>query len=172
MRIHSVVGAAIVFTFLLSGCGASPTVTFYLISQSKQPGSRQIGCGEFLTPVQKDIETPQTASSVLETLLSANPSDFGSDFSTASALKDQYIMLERTTEPKDMSDATPIGVYLKTDPQKGLTGVCDTPRIKEQITQTLAEYSTEKQQSFTIFLNGSTTAWQCLGDESGRCGLE
>lgn len=171
MKMYSTIFASVIFLFLLSGCGANPTVTFYLISQSKQPGSRQIGCGEFLTPVHKQIETAKTTKTVLETLFAANPADFGNDFSTASALKDQYISFDRTTEPKDASDTTPIGVYLKTDPQKGLTGVCDTPRIKEQITQTLGEYSTEKQQSFTIFLNGSTTAWQCLGDESGKCGL-
>lgn len=105
----------------------------------------------------------------METLLNANPVDFGSDLSTASAIKDQYITLEKTTEPKDANDTTPIGIYLKTNPPKGIAGVCDTPRIKEQITQTLEGYSTEKQQSFTIFLDGSTTAWKCLGDESGLC---
>lgn len=171
MKIHSVILTSVIFASLLSGCGANPTVTFYLISQSKQPGSRQIGCGEFLTPVHKNIETSKTARAVLETLFTANPLDFGNDFSTASGLKDQYILLDKTTEPQDENDATPIGVYLKTDPQKGLTGVCDTPRIKEQITQTLGEYGTEKKQSFTIFLDGSTTTWQCLGDESGKCGL-
>lgn len=169
MKIYSIALISVILVFLLSACGANPTVTFYLISQNKHDGSRQIGCEEFLTPVQKKIETPKTASSAVETLLSANPADFGSDFSTASAIKDQYITLERTTEPKDASDSTPIGIYLKTNPPKGLAGVCDTPRIKEQITQTLAEYSTEKLQSFTIFLDGSTTAWQCLGDESGLC---
>ncbi len=169
MKTGSTICLSVILVLLLSACGATPTVTFYLISQNKHPGSRQIGCNDFLVPVQKKIEISKTASSVLETLLSANPADFGSDFSTASAIKDQYITLERTTEPKDASDATPIGIYLKTNPEKGLTGVCDTPRIKEQITQTLGEYSTEKQQSFNIFLNGSSTAWKCLGDESGQC---
>lgn len=169
MKINSIILISVILVLLLTACGANSTATFYLIAQNKHDGSRQIGCGEFLTPVQKKIETSKTATSVVETLLSANPADFGSDFSTASAIQDQYITLEKTTEPKDVNDSTPIGIYLKTNPPKGLTGACDTPRIKEQITQTLAEYSTEKLQSFTIFLNGSTTAWQCFGDESGLC---
>jgi hypothetical protein len=169
MKKISIILVSVTVFGLLAGCFARPTVTFYLISQNKQTGSRPIGCNEFLIPIQKQIDTDKTASIVLETLFNADPLDFGADFTTASALKDHFITLEKTTEPVDENDATPIGIYLKTNPEKGLTGVCDAPRIKEQITSTIGEYSTEKQQSFTIFLNGSSTAWKCLGDESGQC---
>ena len=44
-------------------------------------------------------------------------------------------------------------------------GVCDDPRVKAQIESTISQYT----KKFTIYLNGSLSAYKCLGDESGTC---
>lgn len=44
-------------------------------------------------------------------------------------------------------------------------GVCDDPRVKAQIESTISQYT----KKFAIYLNGSLSAYKCLGDESGTC---
>jgi hypothetical protein len=46
-------------------------------------------------------------------------------------------------------------------------GVCDDPRIKEQVEATVRQYYPD----YTIFLNGSESEWDCFGDGSGLCGI-
>jgi hypothetical protein len=44
-------------------------------------------------------------------------------------------------------------------------GVCDTPRFKAQLEETIRLYSPK----FEIILNDSASAYRCLGDLKGDC---
>lgn len=44
-------------------------------------------------------------------------------------------------------------------------GTCDWPRITEQVEATVRRF----RPKYRILLNGSESAWRCLGDESGFC---
>lgn len=44
-------------------------------------------------------------------------------------------------------------------------GVCEDPRIKAQIEETVKLYATD----YRIQLNGDAKNWRCLGDQSGQC---
>lgn len=46
-------------------------------------------------------------------------------------------------------------------------GICDTPRFKAQIEETLALYL--QKQKFEIRLNSDAKAYRCIGDLSGKC---
>jgi len=86
---------------------------------------------------------------------------------TATALKDKYIVIDKMIEPEDPASTAPLRVYLKTMPEGGIAGVCDVPRIKEQVTETVRTYADKRP--FEIYLNNTTREWECLGDESGLC---
>jgi hypothetical protein len=49
--------------------------------------------------------------------------------------------------------------------QISLGGICDVPRLKAQIEETIRIY----REKFEVLLNDSASAYRCLGDESGRC---
>ena len=157
-------------SLLLTACGTTP-ISFYLVSPTPRTGLQKIGCDEYLIPVTKPVSNP-TLQETIKVLLAADPVQYvqyGSGLITASAFKDGYFEVDDTIEPVAPSNSDPYRVYLKTVPGKGLTGACDTPRFKAQLTETIRTYAEKKNAPFSIALDGSNKKWECLGDESGRC---
>lgn len=140
-------------------------VTFYLVSELEKPGARSFGCGEYLIKITKPVSGNRTVARALKALFEADPASYGSDLSTATAIHDGYFILESVVP--EIAGAGTTTVSLRRREGVGLTGVCDTPRFKEQITETVrAQAGTSP---FIIKLNGSEREWRCLGDESGLC---
>lgn len=64
------------------------------------------------------------------------------------------------------TDGVTTEVWLTGKPMSG--GVCDDPRIKAQIEETVRRL----RPKFKIFLNGSQAHYACIGNESGNCTIE
>ncbi len=154
-------------SLLLTSCGTAP-VSLYFISAQPKDGMQKIGCEEYLIPVEKSLKKT-TLEETIKTLLTADPAQYGQGLSTASAFTDGYLEVDSTSEPESPTNSDPYRLYLKTVAGKGLSGACDTPRLKAQITETVGAYARRKQAPFQIVLNGLLKNWECLGDESGRC---
>lgn len=154
----------------LASCGKSAQATIFMVSQVESPGAKKIGCDEYLVPKVKELEGEATLENVMRALLGSKPSEFGADVLSATAFTDGYIQLDEVQEPPEPKNTDPFRVRLKTNPAAGLTGACDAPRIKEQITETIRAYTDTKGGApFQITLNGKLRSWECLGDESGKC---
>ena len=157
-----------VLALLLGGCGAT-TATIYLLSEKPHEGAQKIGCEEYLMPVTTTVSGSEVLKASLTALLQAKPADYGADLTTASAFKDGVFEVDDVSDPEQPTNSDQIHVYLKRVVGKGLAGVCDTPRVKNQITETVRAYAVQKHAPFTIALDGTMKNWECLGDESGRC---
>lgn len=149
--------------------GGDETVTFYLVSPTEAAGVKKIGCDEYLVPDKTYVSGKATVAKALNALFSADPAPLagGGGLMTAAAIKDKYFLIDEVFPDPPEGTSTVI-VSLKRNPGVGLTGACDVPRAKEQIKETVR--AAVGTNSFVIRLDGSTNNWDCLGDESGRCG--
>lgn len=172
MKTFRVLIAVLMTSVFLISCGArSSEVTFFLVAPKAAGSVKKFGCEDFLVTVKQKVEGDYTAKSALTTLFATDvPSDYGPGFFTASAIKDHAVQLEDVFEPEDPAESGgEIRVYLKMNPLVGLTGVCDTPRVKEQVETTVGVYAEQKKLPYFILLDNSLEKWKCLGDESGNC---
>lgn len=167
---------------LLSGCfGATngndtaqqddpvitPGQTFAVFAtQDKTKSFAKVGCDTNLTQVQVS-DKKADLEGALKTLLSTkDPSSFGAGLSTASALQDGYFGFDSVVTQSVNGQDIHIVNFTHT-PKVGLTGACDAPFVKGQITETVR--ANLGNQSFVIHLDGSASDWDCLGNESGSC---
>ena len=58
-----------------------------------------------------------------------------------------------------------VNVMIRLEGDLVSSGVCDTPRIKAQVEETIRHF----YPNFKIVLNGSESAWRCFGDQSELC---
>lgn len=115
----------------------------------------KVGCDDYLIPYE--IEVPSTRiKSVIHALALFNSPD-----GYHNPLKEKGIDVVDVQE----QGRSTIIIELEGQPQFG--GLCDTPRLKAQIEETVRLITKEK---FEIRLNGSLEEYQCMGDASGRCG--
>lgn len=161
---------------LLAGCGqpaGTPATqkSFYLLSATKPEtaDTRKIGCEEYLVPITKGLSKKSTLEEVVKKLLEADPKEYGDNLLTATAFTDKYIKLDSVNDPEKPTATDPVRVRLVTATTGGIAGVCDVPRIKEQITETVRKYAESKSGPYQITLNGNIKNWECLGNESGFC---
>lgn len=153
---------------LLAGCvfGSASEVTIFLVSQTEKPDAfKKFGCDEYLIPVKVTIEGEATVAKALNALFTADPAQYGADLITSGAIKDQFFVLD-SVDPEKVGTGTNI-VSLKRREGKAVAGVCDIPRVKEQIKETIR--ATVVDNPFIINFNGSPRGWDCFGDESGAC---
>ncbi len=120
------------------------------------PGT--IGCNDRVAyvKVHRGASTDSAVHDALMTLFSVKDSNY----------QDLYNSLWQSDLSVDKimsSDGVTTEVWLKGKTQSG--GVCDDPRIKAQIESTVSRF----KPKFKIFLNGSESAYRCLGDMSGQC---
>jgi hypothetical protein len=113
----------------------------------------RVGCGDFLIESKIPVVAPRL-SSVLSAL-----STYTAPVGLHNPIFDKQIFfvgLRRIGRHYTVSfEGTPL-----------LGGICDTPRLKAQIEETIRLYTDD----FEIRLNGSVQAYECMGDESGLCG--
>ncbi|MEK7171349.1 MAG: hypothetical protein AAB739_00425 [Patescibacteria group bacterium] len=147
---------------ILAACSINNEMVFYLISTKPVEGAKKIGCEEYLVPVKKSVFGKVTIESALNALFEAELKNL----TTATAIKDKYLMLE-SVEMRKFGDNDGYLVSFKKNPDVGLAGVCDAPRLKEQITETVRSATGSKP--FLIRVDGEPKNWECIGDESGKC---
>lgn len=174
MKIFYTILASVIISVLLSACAGLSELTYYLISSpGKHPDSiKEIGCGEYLVPVTKTVVGKVTVERAIKALFDARPNfnpapgDSGANLTTATAIKDGFLKLNSVEERDDTPKKTYI-VSFERNEGVGISGVCDVPRLQEQITETIRK--AVGFDSFVIRLDSSPKAWECLGDESGMC---
>lgn len=145
-----------------SACSLNNEMVLYLVSQKHIEGAKKIGCEEYLTPVKQTVFGKVTIERALNALFEAEQKDL----TTATAIKDKYLTLE-SVETRKFGDSEGYLVSFKKNQNVGLAGVCDVPRLKEQITETVRSAAGNKP--FIIRVDGELKNWECIGDESGKC---
>lgn len=162
---------SIAIAILFGSCSFSTDVPFYLVSQKEEAGAlKKIGCEEYLVSASENIFgelSPDTkVIKALEFLFAADPKKYGEGRITATAIQDRFLELE-SVEKRKMGDLDGLLVSFKKNPEKGLAGVCDAPRLKEQIKETIR--AAADSMPFVIRVDGDAKNWECIGDESGKC---
>lgn len=139
-----------VATIITEGSDVPPAVT------RVEPGT--IGCNDRVGYVRVFRETDygDVAWDALASLLANRESTIEQTYNSTW----QSSLVVESVRPT--SDG-PIEVRLTGLPLSG--GTCDDPRIKAQVEYTVSQYWPD----YRILLNGSESAWRCIGDMSGLC---
>ncbi len=138
------------------------TVALVLTDGSQLPYGavlgEEFGCGDRLafTKIKRTADSGDQAADALAALLALKDTNANGlyDALAMSALKLDGIWRG--------ADGTS-DVLLTGQPQSG--GVCDDPRIKNQVEATVRRFLTH----YRVLLNGSEAKWRCFGDQSGLC---
>lgn len=118
----------------------------------------EIGCSDQIgyVPVSRVSDSGQVVVDALNTLLSLKETDYGGFHNSLAASS------LRVVGPATAGSA---GVEIRLEGKPLSGGTCDDPRIRAQIEETIRYF----EPNFTIFLNGSESAWRCVGNMSGLC---
>ncbi len=117
-----------------------------------------IGCNDRVAYVKahRGASTDSVVHDALTTLFQVKDANYQELYNS---LWQSDLAVEKITS----ADGVTTDVWLKGKTQMG--GVCDAPRLKAQIESTVARF----KPKFKIYLNGSESAYRCLGDQSGEC---
>jgi len=138
------------------------TVALILTEGSTAPTDAQIketvGCNDqvALVKVKRAEQTDNVLSDILKSLLAVRdqvPEGLYNGLAAAKITVDKVV---------DQPDGT-TEVRLKGQFLSG--GVCDDPRIKAQLEDTIKRIT----KKYKIFLNGTESEYRCFGDMSGQC---
>ncbi|HTK04480.1 MAG TPA: hypothetical protein VL500_02760 [Candidatus Eisenbacteria bacterium] len=121
-----------------------------------QPGI--VGCNDKVAYV-KEHRAASTDSIVHDALMTL----FSLKDSNRNDLYNALWQSDLAVDKIQSRDGVVTEVWLKGKTQSG--GACDDPRIKAQIEATISRF----KPKFKIFLNGTESAYRCLGDQSGEC---
>jgi hypothetical protein len=159
--------SAALFVLSLGACSLTSEMTIYLVSEKERPDAlKKFGCEEYLVPVKIKTMGDVTVEKALNALLdSTDPKKYGEDLETATGFKDRFLLLS-SVEGKSVSEDSPIVVSFMKNESVGIAGVCDTPRIQEQVKETIR--TAAGNRSFIIRLNESAKNWEKLGDLKGE----
>ena len=117
-----------------------------------------IGCNDrpAVAQLSRDAATGDTVKDALTTLFAVRESTVGK---LHNSLADSRLAVDKIQS----TDGVTTEVWLKGTLSSG--GVCDDPRIKEQVEGTVRRL----RPTYKIFLNGTESAWRCFGNMSGNC---
>ncbi|MEY4744685.1 MAG: hypothetical protein RL272_630 [Candidatus Parcubacteria bacterium] len=139
------------------------TVAMILTENAKVPAGAvlaggTVGCNDRVAYVKahRGASTDSVVHDALMTLFSVKDSNYQD-------LYDSLWQSNLTVDKILSTDGVTTEVWLKGKTQMG--GVCDAPRFKAQIESTISRFKSK----FKIYLNGSESAYRCLGDQSGQC---
>lgn len=120
---------------------------------------KKIGCNDYIVPTPiGSIQNPESPlRNALVTLLGVTEKDAAA-LGLSSTLAKSNLQIGSINQNAD-------GVFV-VDLEGTLNpaGLCDDPRMKAQIEETVGEFG-----KFQILLNGKESNWRCFGDESGLC---
>ncbi|OGL72892.1 hypothetical protein A3C96_02400 [Candidatus Uhrbacteria bacterium RIFCSPHIGHO2_02_FULL_60_10] len=137
------------------------TVVMVLTEGSLTPAGvtpgKVFGCNDRLAYVKVPRQT-DSGDAVADSLTSLLAIKDTNPNGAYNALANSTFLLEKVAVVGGVTE-----VRLKGEARSG--GVCDDPRIKTQIEETVRRLAAK----FAIILNGSEANWRCLGDLSGEC---
>ena len=119
-----------------------------------------IGCSDrvVMVPMSRVSDSGEVVIDALNTLFGLrDPSPEG--FYSSLAFSDVKVL------NRSIATSDGVNVTIRLEGKLVSSGVCDDPRIKAQIEETIRHF----YPNFKIVLNGSESAWRCFGDQSGLC---
>ncbi len=116
------------------------SVNIYLVAyEGSNLSGKTIGCNDILTPITKNVSVENNeVESALNELLITKDSEVLKNF-----VKGPSLLVYQVTIANGIAD-----VYLKGDFH--ISGVCDIPRIKEQLYETAKQFSDIKKVKFYV----------------------
>lgn len=119
-----------------------------------------IGCNDrvVMVPMSRISDSGEVVIDALNTLLAQKDPTY-KGYYTALAFADIKVLNRYIAT----TDGVNVRIQLEGTFNSG--GTCDDPRIKAQVEETIRHF----YPNFKIILNGSETAWNCIGDMSGLC---
>jgi hypothetical protein len=130
---------------------ASKVMIFFVALGDNGGSGQKIGCGDSLIPVQRDAPATQDVlRAALEQLLSQHDRFYGE-----SGLYNALYQSDLKIESFSVTNGTAT-VHLTGTLKSG--GVCDGPRIQEQLTQTAIQPHLSIARDAKIFVNGTPLA--------------
>lgn len=135
------------------------TLQIALVNEIGVPSATTFGCGDEIEMVNRSVSTTTPLKTAIEELLSVHTRDYGMSGLTTALYQNSFtvdsVTITGTHADIDLSGTIMIG------------GVCDNPRIQEQIKKTILQFPTIT--SYQIKLNGTAANWDCLFNGSGIC---
>lgn len=134
---------------ILSGCSynsvkSSFRAKIFLVSlEDKSKSSKIIGCGDTTIPVEKEIKSGNQLADVLQELLSIKTQTYG-ESGLYNALYQSDLKVASTVIVDGKATVKLTGSYR-------MGGVCDIPRFKSQLEDTVLNFPSVK--TFEIFIN-------------------
>ena len=137
--------------------GATVEVMLVGYEEENYPGKgeeeyERVGCNDVLVPVTIPASSPRLAS-VLLALSRMNPSSG----ELHNPMNEKGLVVESVEKRDGVLQVSLVG-----DPQFG--GLCDTPRVKGQIEETIKLHTDEE---FVMLLNGDEKEYRCMGEGRG-----
>jgi hypothetical protein len=138
------------------------TVAMVLTEGAKAPDGAKIGetfgCNDQVAYVKapRESDSGDTLRDVLNSLFAQRDPSFAK-------LYNSLAMTSLTVDKIQSTDGVTTEVWLKGTPTSG--GTCDDPRIRMQIEATIKRL----KPKYKIFLNGSESEYNCIGNMSGNC---
>lgn len=150
------------------GASESPTsqdeIIFFLVAYGGEVEEKDLpavfekfGCEDLLVPYKTKTEEEVSLKAALDLLFTQKDTFLPNGVPLHNALLGAKVTID-VIEEKDKTSVNLVGKI-------PIAGVCDTPRIKQQIEKTVWYYA----PGAVILYNDSESSWRCLGDQSGLC---
>lgn len=143
--------SALLASILLNGCGKKNsdepkeiTVNVYMVAlEGSKLQGKTIGCNDLLVPISKNVlvEKSHVESAMIELFATKDTEDL------MNFIKGPGLFLYQVTLSNGIAE-----IYLKGD--FNISGVCDIPRIQEQLYETAKQFSDVKRVK--IFINAQS----------------
>jgi hypothetical protein len=135
------------------------TVQIALVNEIGTPSATTFGCGDEIEMVNRTVSTTTPLKTAIEELLSVHTRDYGLSGLTTALYQNNFTV----------SSVVITGTHADIDLTGSIMmdGVCDNPRIQEQMKRTILQFPTIT--TYQIKLNGTAQNWNCLFNGSGSC---
>lgn len=135
------------------------TVQIALVNEIGTPSASTFGCGDEIEMVNRSVSTTTPLKTAIEELLSVHTRDYGMSGLTTALYQNSFtvssVVITGNHADVDLTGSIMIG------------GICDHPRIQEQMKRTILQFPTIT--TYQIKLNGTAQNWDCLFNGSGSC---
>ncbi len=135
------------------------TVQIALVNEIGTPSATTFGCGDEIEMVNRSVSTTTPLKTAIEELLSVHTRNYGLSGLTTALYQNNFTV----------SSVVITGTHADIDLTGSIMmdGVCDNPRIQEQMKRTILQFPTIT--TYQIKLNGTAQNWNCLFNGSGSC---
>ncbi len=127
-------------------------VQIALVNEIGIPSATTFGCGDEIEMVNRPVSTTTPLQAAINELLSVNTRNYGMSGLTSALYQNNFTLVSATITG---SHAT-----INLTGNTSQDGVCDSPRIQEQMKRTILQFPSIT--TYDILLNGSVANWNAL----------